>query len=214
MMKRTLIILFIIYISMAISCTGNINGITNDLFGNRQVALQSPIPIKEIPKDKTLIIGRIVYYIDGNPVINTSDKIELCFIHTNNILKISDKINKATFYELKIDENGYFFILVDRKPLALSYIYLGANNKIYSIPACAFVILKETSVEVYTGEIQVINRENGTSLYFIDTLFEFYNNQKNALPYLEEHYGINPNEIEIIPFTEPSKGVLPIVIMR
>ncbi|MFW5799354.1 MAG: hypothetical protein ACOCV8_00960 [Spirochaetota bacterium] len=209
------ILIMLLSITMITCSSGNYGYITDNLDksdADKKSTLIAPISINNIPEDKTMVISRIVYYMEDEHLINNTDKVELGFIPAMELIYTKKRVKLTNFYSLKMDSEGYFFMLIDDEPTALSYISLGINDKLYTIPSSAILDIDDSDNCVYAGEIHIIipdkkeskaNKKDKETYYKVNTFFEFYNNQDTAFEHLSNAYNLDTEQIEVNPFIEP-----------
>lgn len=199
------IVLFFLIIFLSCSSVNNYGDITNTFLEEREIVNPDTIDITKIPEGKTIIIGRIVFYIDNNIEIINNTNMELGFLPLSEILYTKNRLKETKFYKIKLDKEGYFFLQLDSTPISLFYIYIELYDKVFSIPSGAILDINENSKIIYAGEVQIIKRDkhNNHNEYYLDTLFNFYNNSFKAFEYLNKQYSINPKNIKIVPFYVP-----------
>ncbi len=210
---RSMTMLLVFLSLMVASCSStktNFQKLTDDYLRNEEAVLSSPVNQSEIPKDKTLVMSRIVFYIDGQPVIKPKESIELGFVPIEKYIDTEQRIKHTVFYPLKRDKQGYFFLLLDRTPLVLSYVYLKDDNKIHQISGGATLNLSENIKRAYSGEIHIIKGINknsdNTGEYTLDTLIQFYYDYENGTNYLKKTYNKAievVDDIYVLPFIIP-----------
>ncbi len=197
------LLIILLIVIMFNDCTGSedIINVENRLEDGRRLIHLGEIDFENVSVKKTAVVSRIVYYIDNQKMIINDETVQLGFVTKNKLYNTDNRLDDTLFYDVPINNEGYFMIELDKIPHSLIYIYLGIDDEIYIIPAGATIHLYDQSKIVYAGEIHIIKTINEISnKYNVDTYFEFYNNQYDAIDYLEYNYEVNPKNIEIIPF--------------
>jgi hypothetical protein len=191
---------------LILDCTGtdHITSIEEELEDGRRVVHVGEIDLSDINRDKAVIISRVVYYIENTPQILDKETIQLGFISLDKLLTPQNRADETIFYDVSLDNDGYFMIEMDREPHSLIYLYLGIDDDIHIIPTGALLNIDDDSNKVYAGEIHIIKpgkETDDTIDYAIDTYIEFYNNQDNAINHLKREYSINPADMEVSPLS-------------
>jgi hypothetical protein len=212
-LNKALIKLLIFIALIVTSCSStevNFQNLTDDYLRNEEAVLGSPLNQSKIPNDKALVMSRVVFYIDGQPLVKPKKIIELGFVPIDKFIDTEQRIKHTVFYPLKRDKQGYFFLLLDRTPLVLSYVYLKDDNKIHKISGGAVLNLSEDIKKAYSGEIHIINGINKNSdnagEYSLNTLIQFYYNYNDGTEYLKKTYSKaieDVSDIHILPFITP-----------
>lgn len=209
------IVLLIGALPMILSCSSvndnSSNNLTEHFHKSIDSVLASPLSLKNVPEDKVLIIGRLLFYMEGEPRIRSKEVVELGFVPVKNFLDINERKQYTTFYPLKRDKQGYFFLLLDTEPIVLSYIYIKNDSKIYSLSGSAVLNLNDDIESAYCGEIHIVkglNRNHNTpNEHTLDTTIQLYDNYTDGIDYLDTTYhrelSGDIENIRYLPFISP-----------